>query len=204
MVSHIVYDAMYRWWVPWDSVGVRADLRALLDSGRVSPVTHPRAIDLGCGTGANVVHLAERGFDAWGVDFSRVAIRSAEARAVDAAVDARFVVGDLTANALPGIEGPYDLLVDFGTLDDLRGRARAAMRDTVERLSRPGSAFLCFCFFGDTAGLPRISFTGPSRMSGTIAPGEMESLFGHAWDVEVVNAYDGEPFATFLLTRRES
>jgi SAM-dependent methyltransferase len=202
MVASVVYDALYRWWAPWDSVGVRADLRALLDFDTVTPTTHPRAIDLGCGTGANVVHLAEQGFEAWGVDFSPVAVRKAEARAVAANVGAQFVVGDLTATEIPGVEGTFDLLVDFGTLDDLRGAARIAMRDTVDRLSHPGSAFMCFCFFGPTDDLPRISFTGPSRMSGTIAPGEMESLFGHAWEIETFNPYKGEPYATFLLTRR--
>ena len=56
------YDLMYRVWAPWDAVGVRDDLRHLLESGRVTPQSHPRAVDLGCGTGANAVYLAEHGF----------------------------------------------------------------------------------------------------------------------------------------------
>ena len=28
------YDLMYRVWAPWDSVGVRDDLRGLLESGQ--------------------------------------------------------------------------------------------------------------------------------------------------------------------------
>ena len=64
------YDLLYRSWAPWDAVGVRGDLRALVESGRVTSQSHPRAVDLGCGTGANAVYLAERGFDSTGVDFS--------------------------------------------------------------------------------------------------------------------------------------
>jgi hypothetical protein len=45
---------MYRSWAPWDRVGVRPQLRRLVEAGEVTPGTHPRAIDLGCGTGANV------------------------------------------------------------------------------------------------------------------------------------------------------
>lgn len=200
MVSARVYDWMYRVWAPWDSVGVRKDLIDLLERGNVDPVHHPRSIDLGCGTGANVVHLAEAGFDAWGVDFSEIAIRKARARAAAAGLDARFVVGDLTSPSIPEIEGTFDLLIDFGTLDDLRGETRAAMAGTITRLSRPGSKFLEYCFYGQTEDLPLISFRGTSKLS-HIAPGEMEELFGEQWKIETFSRDDEWRVATFLLTR---
>lgn len=202
MVSARVYDWMYRVWAPWDSVGVRRDLIDLLARGDVDPQRHPRSIDLGCGTGANVVYLAEAGFDAWGVDFAPVAVEKAKARAAGAGVDARFVVGDLTATSIPGVEGPFDFLVDFGTLDDLRGDARLAMAATVDRLSRPGSKFLEYCFYGKTEELPLFSFRGTSKMS-HIAPGELEELFGAHWDIEPFSQDDKWKVAAFLLTRRE-
>lgn len=202
MVSARVYDWAYRVWAPWDSVGVRRDLVDLLERGDVDAERYPRSIDLGCGTGANVVHLAEAGFDAWGVDFSEIAIRKARARAAAADLDAHFVVGDLTAPSIPGIEGIFDFLIDFGTLDDLRGESRAAMADTVTRLSRPGSKFLEFCFYGKTEELPSFSFRGTSKMS-HIAPGELDELFGARWDVEPFSRDDKWKVAAFLLTRRE-
>jgi cyclopropane fatty-acyl-phospholipid synthase-like methyltransferase len=203
MVSAKVYDAFYRWWAPWDAVGVRADLRALLTSGRVTPGSHPRSIDLGCGTGANVVYLADVGFESWGLDFSEVALRKAEHRRAEAGVAAHFVNGDLTADEIE-VKGPFDLLLDFGTLDDLRGDAQRAMIRTVDRLSRPGSVFLCFCFFGPKEDLPLLSLEAPARWMPrpTILPGEMKSWFGDHWDVELFNPYHGEPFATFILTKR--
>lgn len=200
MVSARIYDWMYRVWAPWDSVGVRHDLIDLLERGDVDPVRFPRSVDLGCGTGANVVHLAEAGFESWGIDFSETAIRKARARAAEAGVDAHPVVGDLTAATIPGVEGPFDFLIDFGTLDDLRGKSRAAMADTVTRLSRPGSKFLEFCFYGETDELPLISFRGTSKLS-HIAPGELEELFGGHWDVEPFSRNDDWKVAAFLLTR---
>jgi SAM-dependent methyltransferase len=202
MVSAAVYDLMYRWWVPWDGVGVREDLRWLLDSGRVAPGA--RAVDLGCGSGANVVHLAEQGFDATGIDFSRVALDKARQRAEDAGVAdrCRFLQADLT-DPTADLGGPYDLLVDFGALDDLRPAGRRAMAATVKRLSRPGSHFLLWCFYAHAHELPRISFRGPSRMAPGLEPGEPAQLFGDAFDVETVHANrNGEPFACFLLTHR--
>jgi SAM-dependent methyltransferase len=187
MVGSRAYDLMYRWWAPWDAVGVRPDLRRLLDAGEVTPASHPRAIDLGCGTGANVVELASRGFEVTGVDFSRVALGKAEQRARDAGVGdrCRFVEADLTAATLPAtLAGPYDLLVDFGTLDDLDGAGRATLAGHVAALARPGAVVLFWCFYAARAELPRISFTGPSRMTPGIEPGEEETLFGAAFDLE--------------------
>lgn len=201
MVGARAYDWMYRYWAPWDKVGLRQDLVALLDSDRVDPDRFPRVIDLGCGTGANVVHLADLGYEAWGVDFSEVALRKAGERASAAGVDARFVVGDLTADSIEGVQGPFDLILDFGTLDDLRGEKRESMARTVTRLSRPGSLFLEYCFYGVTEELPRLSFKGTSKLS-HIAPGELEELFGAEWDVEPFASYEEWRIAVFLLTRR--
>ncbi len=201
MVSARVYDWAYRVWAPWDSMGVRRDLVDLLERGDVDPDRYPRSIDLGCGTGANVVHLAGVGFDSWGVDFSEIAIRKAQGRAAAAGLDAHFVVGDLTAPSIAGIEGTFDFLIDFGTLDDLRGESRAAMADTVTRLARPEARFLEYCFYGETEELPLISFRGTSKLS-HIAPGELDELFGRHWDVEPFSRDDDWKVAAFLLTRK--
>ena len=72
---------------------------------------------------------------------------------------------------------------------------------TITRLSRPGSLFLEYCFFGVTEELPRISFSGTSRMS-HIAPGELDELFGDEWGIEMIADHTGWRTAVFLLTRR--
>jgi SAM-dependent methyltransferase len=201
MAGARLYDWLYRFWAPWDRIGVREDLLSFLEQRDVTPQTHPRAVDLGCGSGANVVHLAESGFDAYGIDFSPVAVRKANERASEAGVTPTFVIGDLTAESIDGVDGPFDLLVDFGTLDDMRGEKRRAMARTITRLSRPGSLFLEYCFFGRAEDLPRISFRGTSRMS-HIAPGELEELFGEHWEVELFREHSQWKIAVFELTRR--
>jgi SAM-dependent methyltransferase len=204
MVGRRAYDLMYRWWAPWDAVGVREDLRRLLDDEIVRVETHPRAVDLGCGTGANVVHLAERGFEVTGVDFSRVALDKARARAVGAGVDAhvRLVEADLTAETLPLPEHGFDLLLDFGSIDDLAPAARPIAARHAARLARPGAAMLCWCFYARRADLPLISFRGPSRTTPGIEPGEEAALFGDAFTIETFAEYPQYRAACFLLTRR--
>lgn len=193
---------MYRIGAPWEG-SARSELVQLVESGRLRPC---RAIDLGCGSGANAIYLADHGFDVVGVDFSPVAIRKA-IRALDGrrapSGCARFVHGDLTASSLGEAEGQFDLLVDYGTLDDLTGEARDAMVRTIHRISRAGSRFLVWCFFGTRAELPRISFTGPSRMTPIIAPGEVERRFGDAFAIErLPEPRPGSFAACFFMTRR--
>ncbi|GIU99071.1 MAG: hypothetical protein KatS3mg014_0687 [Actinomycetota bacterium] len=165
----------------------------------------PTAVDLGCGTGANAVFLAERGFRVTGIDFSPVALRKAGRLAEERGVGerVRFVQGDLTAAAIPGVDGPFDLLVDYGTLDDLRGESRRRMADTVERLSRPGAVFLLWCFYAARGDLTWISFNGPSRLAPAIEPGEEERLFGSVFAIErLPKPEPGSRAACFLMTRR--
>jgi SAM-dependent methyltransferase len=200
-----LYDLMYRVGAPWDAVGVRPELRRLLDGGEVGPTTHPHAIDLGCGTGANVVHLAERGFTATGIDFSTVALDRARRRAADAGVAdrCRFVEGDLTADEVPAVAGTFDLLLDFSSIDDLAPAARPAAARLAARLARPGATLLFWCFYAHTRDLPRVSFVGPSRMGPRIEPGEEVDLFAEHFDIEPFGDTGVANTACFRLTRRE-
>ncbi len=206
MAGRWIYDLMYHWWAPWDGVGVRAELRELLVRGVVDAERHPRAVDLGCGTGANVVFLAEQGFQATGVDFSKVALDKARLRAADAGVSSRcsFVEADLTDPSLTLAGGPFDLLLDFGAIDDLRAAARPRAARLAAELSRPGSRFLFWCFYGAPEDLPRISFHGPSKLAPGLSPGEEQELFGAAFDVETFMDPQVPGAACFLLTRRAS
>jgi hypothetical protein len=113
------------------------------------------------------------------------------------------VEGDLTASAIPSLEGPFDLLLDFGTLDDLDPDGRLTMARHIARLARPGSAFLFWCFWARRTDLPRMSLTGPSRMVPAIEPGEEASLFGDAFAIERLPQPDPATHtACFLMTRR--
>jgi SAM-dependent methyltransferase len=200
------YDLLYRWRAPWEG-GARLELTTLVEQGRLTPVTLApgRAVDLGCGSGANAVFLAQAGFEVVGIDFSPVALGKARRAAEAAGVSdrLRLVRGDLTSPRMAEIEGPFDLLVDFGTLDDLGPAARRAMAATIIRLARPGSAFLLWCFYADRASLPPVSLTGPSRMVPSLAPGEERRLFGDAFGIERLPAeLPEQPTAAFLMTRR--
>jgi len=206
------YDLIYRFGAPWEGAD-RAELRRLVADGpcasetlRRSRAAHARAIDLGCGAGGVAIELAEAGFDVTGVDFSEVALSKARANAERRGLGAdriRFVAGDLTAGHILGVDGPFDLLVDYGTLDDLPESGRRAMATYVTELARPGSRFFLFAFYGRHEDLPRMSFNGPSKAFPGLVPGEVQRRFEPAFRVEVVEApTPTRHVATYLLERR--
>lgn len=190
---------MYRWWAPWDSVGVRDDLLRLVETD--PPPPGARTVDLGCGTGANVVFLAQRGYDALGLDFSEIALEKARNRASEAGVGdrSRFAWADLTVEPDTDL-GTFDLVTDFGTLDDFRPDARKAMADFTRTVTRPGGQFLLWCFYGRRSDLPWFNFNGPSKLYPGLEPGEEEALF--TTDFEIEERRIGDHTACFVMRRR--
>jgi len=106
---------------------------------------HPagRAIDLGCGTGTNVITLAQSGWEAVGVDFADLAILLARRKAREQGVKARFLVRDVAH--LSGIQGPFDLALDMGCLHAQEDKP-AYLRD-LKRILAPGGHWLLYAFF---------------------------------------------------------
>lgn len=201
------YDLAYRLWAPWDVVGVRPELQRMVEEGALTPTDHPNVVDLGCGSGANTVFLAAHGFQVTAVDFSAVGLRKAERQAVRAGVAdrCRFVEADLTAPDLPErVGGPFDLLVDASTIDDLTGPSRQVVADHLAQLARPGGVLLCWCNYTTPDQLPWFSLTRPSRMVPVIEPGAEQRLFGAAFDIEIARPPDGYLEACLLLRRRNA
>ncbi|MGQ0841977.1 class I SAM-dependent methyltransferase [Actinokineospora sp.] len=194
------YNTLYRLkMAPWDKE-VRPVLVELVETGRLDPTEIRAAVDLGCGTGAEVVYLAAQGFQRVdGVDFSPVAIRQARARAKAAGVGDRcgFHRADLTAATVPGLAPGYDLVCDFGALNDTVGEARLAVAALITRLCKPGGRALLWAFQGDKAELP-----AAARMAPMIAPGEEKELFGETFDIEYLPTRPRT--AMLLMTRRQS
>ncbi|MGD9792213.1 MAG: class I SAM-dependent methyltransferase [Acidimicrobiia bacterium] len=61
----------------------------------VESIAPGRSLDVGCGEGRNTIWLAQRGWDATGIDFSPVAIDKARQLATHSGVEATFAVADI-------------------------------------------------------------------------------------------------------------
>lgn len=180
--------------MPWEG-GPRSELVELVESRRLKP---GRAVDLGCGSGANAVFLAEHGFDVTGVDFAASALEKA-ARLADASrVKVEWVQDDLTN--LRHVDGPFDLLVDYGALDDLGARGRDRYVRQVTPLAHAGAQYLLWCFEWAVRWwerpLPAIA----------MEPGEVQRRFGSDFSIERIagglNWKEYPPgFAAYLMTK---
>lgn len=154
---------------PWDT-GISPP--ELLEFTR----THPpgRALDLGCGTGTNVITLAQAGWSVTGVDFASRAIALARRKIRAANVQAKLRVGDATR--LDGIEGPFDLALDIGCFHNVPDRA-AYLRE-LDRVLAPGGFWLVYAFVQAPA-----SLDGPGTSFG-LGEADLElvrQFFGLLW-----------------------
>ena len=133
-IDSLFYRLAYRSGTPrWDSAEPRPELTELA-KGRAPG----RALDLGCGTGSDVLYLASLGWDATGVDFVPRAIATARSRAAAAGSSASFTVGDVTRLREAGVRGQFDLVIDIGCYHAIPASHRDAYRDEVAAVTRPG------------------------------------------------------------------
>jgi ubiquinone/menaquinone biosynthesis C-methylase UbiE len=191
------YELVYgRFRAPWD-IGPRKELVEVVEGGRIKPC---KAIDLGSGTASNVVFLAGRGFDVTGVDFAAAAVELGRKRAAEAGVTVNFIQDDLTN--LRHVTGKFDLLVDYGTLDDLTPPNRDRYLQNILPLTHAQSQFLIYCF----EWAPRW-WERPFFHNMACEPGEIERRFGPHFDIECYarnTDYSQWPAgqAVYLMTRK--
>jgi ubiquinone/menaquinone biosynthesis C-methylase UbiE len=129
------FDLWYCFRPPWDS-GISPP--ELLDF--ISSQPAGRAIDLGCGSGTNVVTLAQHGWEVTGVDFAPRAIHIARRKAQRAGVSASLITGDVT-NLPPGAAG-FDLALDLGCFHGIKDHA--GYLAAVRRVLKVGGHWLLY------------------------------------------------------------
>jgi SAM-dependent methyltransferase len=130
---------------PWDTNVTPPELVRTIEGPDALPPG--RALDLGCGSGTNVIYLARHGWQATGVDFVGRVVQQARQKAQAAGVTARFYTGDVTRlDQVNGLAESFDFVLDIGCLhtltNDHRGRYAAGV---IKRL-RPGGSYLLYAW----------------------------------------------------------
>jgi len=137
LLRRLHFDLWYLFRPPWDNGKSPPELLAYIDTH------HPgRAIDLGCGTGTNVLTLAQRGWKVTGVDFLDRAIRLARRKIGRAGVNASFLVADLARSM--DSHGSYDLALDIGCFHSIRDRTMYVTN--LLAILKPGGHWLMYGF----------------------------------------------------------
>lgn len=123
---------------PWDTGISPPELIAFMQGHAAG-----RALDLGCGTGTNLLTLARAGWQVSGVDFALPAVRIARRKLSEAGVDPSSVhFGDVTR--LDWAQAPFDLILDIGCYHGLTEQDRAAYRGNLRRLLAREGVFLIY------------------------------------------------------------
>lgn len=143
---------------PWDTGVVPPEVERLVVDEVVRPPA--RVLDIGCGSGTNVVFLAQHGLEAIGVDISHLAVRRARARIARSGVDASCYSYDVTRLHWPAspIDGQFQLMLDMGCFHGLDVAQRADYSEMVRRLLAPDGHLLLYVHMSGG-----VSVSGSSR-----------------------------------------
>lgn len=140
LIRWLQFNWMYLGRPPWDT-GVSPP--ELLDF--ISEQPPGRAIDLGCGTGTNLLTLGKAGWSVTGVDFALKAVTAARRKLASAGIKGDVRSGDVSR--LDVVQGSYDLALDLGCYHGLDRPAKDAYRRNLSVILNRDAHFLLYAHF---------------------------------------------------------
>lgn len=138
-LRRVIYYLWYFGRPPWDSGVTPPEFIEFLKD-----CPPGAAIDMGCGTGTNVISLARLGWKVTGVDYIPTAIQRAREKIRRAGVVADVRLGDVTR--LDDIQDKVDLALDLGCYHSLARAERQAYLGQLQRLLKPGATWFLYAF----------------------------------------------------------
>jgi cyclopropane fatty-acyl-phospholipid synthase-like methyltransferase len=167
------FDAAYQGTPPWEIGRPQREFVKLLNRG----LLQGRVLDLGCGTGDLVIHLAENGMDAMGVDLSGRALAMAQAKATQRHVSADF--REMDALHVPRLGQVFDTVTDCGLFHQLTNAGWQAYARAVSRVLRPGGLLHVLCFSEHEP-----AWGGPRR----VTQEQLQAVFREYWTESIREA----------------
>jgi len=142
-VQNLFRRILFQYWYfrkpPWDTGISPPELLEFIQTHRPG-----RAIDIGCGTGTNVITLVRAGWDVTGVDFAPRAIKFARQKLKRAGVRGNLLIRDATK--LQGITGPFDFAFDLGCFHGISQNGKPKYLNQLDRILAPNGFWLMYGF----------------------------------------------------------
>lgn len=139
LIRRLLFHYWYFRQPPWDTGTSPPELLEFIENHQPG-----RAIDIGCGTGTNVITLACAGWQVTGVDFAPRAIALAGRKLKEAGIRAEVQVSD--AMSLKGITGPFDLAFDLGCFHGISQDGKLKYLEQLDRILARGGFWLLYGF----------------------------------------------------------
>ncbi len=185
----IPYQVMYRLgFAPWERRPVVPTWERITAGPHALPPG--RALDVGCGSGRDAVHLAKCGWQVTAVDLADAAIAKARQRAEEEGAEVEWIAGDVSDLPRLGLKPGYTLVYDFGCIQGLPDAARQGAASGITELAAPGAKLLLAAF------APGRRLLLPRGMS----EADVAGLFGAGWTLEAAEAVS-DPSAPLPLRR---
>jgi cyclopropane fatty-acyl-phospholipid synthase-like methyltransferase len=166
------FESSYHGTPPWDIGRPQPAIVRLAESGKISGAV----LDVGCGTGENILYLAQRGLVATGIDGAPTAIRKARAKAKARGLNVQFEIADALDLSPPA---RFDTVIDSGLFHVFSDDERPRFRESLGRVLRPGGTYFLMCFSEKEPG-----DWGPRR----VTQAEIRSVFRDGWRVNSIEA----------------
>jgi len=129
---------------PWHSEEPIEELVEFVEKGIIKPC---KVLDIGCGLATNTIYLASKGFEAYGLDISKVAILKAIKRAKSRNLNIKFYNLDFTEYKEVKKLGYFDLAIDIGCYHSLTpGIKRINYLKSLNSILVKNGKFLLWCF----------------------------------------------------------
>ncbi len=166
-----VWDRAYEATPSWEIGRPQGVVIRLAERGLIAG----SVLEVGCGTGENVLELARRGLTLTGLDIAPAAIDRARARAAERGLRAEFLVFD--ARGLGQLGRRFDTILDVGLFHTLQPDERPAYAAGLRSVIRTDGRCLLVCWSN------RNPFgIGPAR----IAPATLRNTFGRGWTLDAI------------------
>ncbi len=166
-----VFEQLYAGQAPWDTGRPQPAVVKLAEVGKI----RGSVLDVGCGTGENVLYLAARGHKCSGLDFVPAAIEQAKAKAVYRGIDANFLVGN--ALELHKLGRQFDTVLDCGLFHTFTDEERPLFVKGLGEVLGSGGTLYLLCFSDDEPGTE-----GPRR----VTQQEIRDAFQDGWQVKQI------------------
>ena len=156
---------------PWEVYQPQPAFVRLEEEGKIVG----SVLDIGCGTGANAIYLAQRGHDVLAFELVPRAIELAKKHLGSRELPVDFRVADVLRLGDLGRE--FDTAIDSGVFHVFSDKDRTRYTENIHRQLKPGAKLYLLCFSEQQPGTE-----GPRR----VTQQEIRDSFRDGWTVESI------------------
>jgi cyclopropane fatty-acyl-phospholipid synthase-like methyltransferase len=183
LTRRIAFNLAYFFKPRWDS-GIPAPELVRFIAGKPPG----NALDIGCGTGTNLLYLAQQHWQVTGIDYAPRAINKARRKLAE--YPKTLLVADVTKLSELVLPGPYDLALDMGCFHSLSRTDRIAYVKGAGKWVKANGVLMIYAF-------------QPSESSAVkgIPRAEMEVDFKNYFELNHYEQGQGRPSAWYYFKR---